>query len=415
MSGTLLDSIDWGTEVTPTNNVIKVYFAKNGETFDGVSSKGWSAYEKQQAMEALGVFEDIIDVTFEQVSSPGNADFKLVTTKNVGWLGYFNPPGTQNEGVGVFNKDGAGWNNKGGLEQGGYGFITLIHEFGHAMGLAHPHDTGGSSPIMHGVTSAFGDYGNSKLNQGVFTPMSYNDGWPAGPDGAGSSNKFGWQGTMMALDIALLQQKYGANTGFRGGDNTYKLPTKNKDGTYYAAIWDTGGTDTVSNKGSSKDAVIDLRAATLKYENGGGGRVSYVDGIFGGFTIANGVVIENAIGGSGDDKLTGNSSDNVLKGKKGDDKLVGKMGDDMLKGNGGKDTFVFRNNFDEDRILDFQDNKDEIVLDDNLWNGNKSVNKILNQFGQKSGNDFILDFGDGDILTILDVTKSQLKNDIDIV
>ncbi len=433
MSGTLLDSIDWGTQVTPTGNVINVYFAANGETFDGETSKGWSNYEKQQAMEAFGVFENVIDITFNVVTNQADADFKLVTTKNVGWLGYFNPPGTLNEGVGVFNKDGAGWNNNGGLEQGGYGFITLIHEFGHAMGLAHPHDTGGSSPKMHGVTSAFNDYGSFGLNQGVFTTMTYNDGWATGPDGTTSSNKFGWQGSLMALDIALLQQKYGANTSFMAGDNTYKLPKKNKDGTFYSALWDTGGTDTISNMGSSRDAVIDLRAATLNYERGGGGYVSYADGIYGGFTIANGVVIENAIGGSGDDRLTGNGQDNVLRGKKGNDKLVGKKGDDKLVGSGGsdklvggsgddklvgsggRDKFVFKNNFDQDRIQDFQNNKDTILLDDNLWNGNKSVNKVLNQFGYKSGNDFVLDFGNGDILTILDTTKSELKNDIDIV
>ncbi len=415
MSGSLLDSINWGSKVSTTNKVINVYFAKDGEKFDGEKSKGWSSYEKQQAMEAFGVFEDVIDVTFNVVNNSSKADFKLVTTKNVGWLGYFNPPGTKNAGVGVFNKDGTGWNANGGLEQGGYGFITLIHEFGHGMGLAHPHDKGGSSPKMHGVTSDFDDYGNSDLNQGVFTTMSYNDGWPTGPDGTTSSNKYGWQGTMMALDIALLQQKYGANTNFRSGDNSYNLPTKNKDGTYYAAIWDTGGDDKISNKGSSKDAVIDLRAATLSYEDGGGGRVSYVDGVYGGFTIANGVVIEKATGGSGDDKLTGNKQGNVLKGKKGDDKLVGKKGNDKLTGDGGEDRFVFKNKFDKDKIMDFQDDKDEIVLDDNLWNGNKSVNQILNKFGEKSGSDFVLDFGGGDILTILDVTKSELKDDIDII
>ena len=37
---------------------------------------------------------------------------------------------------------------------------------------------------------------------------------------------------------------------------------------------------------------IDLRAATLQYEYGGGGWVSYAYGIHGGYTIANNVVIE---------------------------------------------------------------------------------------------------------------------------
>ena len=53
-----------------------------------------------------------------------------------------------------------------------------------------------------------------------------------------------------------------------------------------------------------------------------GGAISKVDGIFGGLTIANGVVIENAAGGSGNDTLRGNSADNVLDGKAGDDTAV---------------------------------------------------------------------------------------------
>ena len=47
-----------------------------------------------------------------------------------------------------------------------------------------------------------------------------------------------------------------------------------------------------------------------------------MDGIFGGLTIANGVVIENASGGSGNDTIRGNSADNVLDGNAGDDTAV---------------------------------------------------------------------------------------------
>ena len=47
--------------------------------------------------------------------------------------------------------------------------------------------------------------------------------------------------------------------------------------------------------------------------------MSRADGIFGGYTIANGVVIENAIGGKGNDTLIGNSADNSLDGGAGDD------------------------------------------------------------------------------------------------
>ena len=59
------------------------------------------------------------------------------------------------------------------------------------------------------------------------------------------------------------------------------------------------------------NATIDLRAASLVFGDPiAGGAMSRVDGIFGGYTIANGVVIENAVGGKGNDTLVGNSADN---------------------------------------------------------------------------------------------------------
>jgi serralysin len=332
------DALDWGTQVTPVSGgtEIRVYFAANGETFDGQTSTGWSAYEIQQAMAAFETFEDYIDVTFVEVGTAAAADFQLVQNNAISGLGYFNPPGTLNEGVGVFNDSGTGWNATGGLEQGGYGFITLIHEYGHGLGLAHPHDTGGNSTVMLGVTSPFNSYGDYDLNQGVFTTMSYNDGWQTAPHGASVSNNYGWQGTVMALDVAVLQDKYGANSTFASGDDTYTLSATNGAGTFYSLIWDTDGTDEIEHTGSTA-ATINLNDATLGYETGGGGFVSYVHGIHGGFTIANGVVIENASGGSGNDTLTGNEFANVLAGNAGTDTLNGEDGNDTLRGGDGGD------------------------------------------------------------------------------
>lgn len=332
-----LDSIDWGSELASTH--VTVYFAETGEEYDGVVSLGWTDYEIQQAMAAFDVWADVTNLTFTRVDKPDTATFKLVTNASADYLGYFNPPGETNAGVGVFSVAGTGWDRlgtDGGLEQGGYGWITLIHEFGHGIGLSHPHDNGGTSDVMAGVTGPFGSYGAFGLNQGVYTTMSYNDGWqthPQAEDGSppGSPTAYGYQGGPGAFDIAMAQAKYGADAGRKAGDSVYTLPDANAAGTFWSAIWDMGGVDAIVHDGAAA-CEIHLIAATLDYSPTGSGLISWVDGIFGGYTIANGVIIENAKGGGGADGLHGNAAGNELRGAAGKDLIQGYAGDDTLYG-----------------------------------------------------------------------------------
>lgn len=330
------DSIDWGTKITPVNGVITFYFAKAGESFDDQTSDNWTATEKAAAVLAMKQYENVIGVKFVETANGDDAIFKFQISDDPGsdTLGYFNPPGEENGGVGWFNSAGLGWTGSG-LAQGGLGFVTLLHEFGHAMGLAHPHDDGGTSTVMHGVTDAFDSYGDFGLNQGVYTTMTYNDGWPA-KLGELPSLAYGRQATTMALDIWVLQQKYGANTSYKTGNDTYLLPAANNSGTFFACVWDAGGTDKLQYNGTAA-TTIDLRPATLQYESGGGGYVSSAAGIYGGYTIANGVVIENATGGKGADKITGNAAANVLN-----DGGAGTKADTMA-GLNGNDTYLVYN------------------------------------------------------------------------
>ena len=328
----------------PLNDgVFYVYFAAAGEIFDGATSLGWTAYERQRAIAAFSTYSQFADVRFAATTNQSQATFTLVTVESDEFLGVFNPPGTTNAGVGQFAINGSGWDrdgSTGGLAQGGYGFSTMVHEFGHALGLAHPHDDGGGSDVMLGVTSEFGSYGLHDLNQGLYTVMSYNDGWSLHPNAVdgwpvGEPDDYGYAGGPMALDIAVIQEKYGA-VAHNEGDTTYALAGINRQGTYYTSIWDTGGTDTIRYNGS-RNATIDLTAATLDYSATGGGVVSYVAGVFGGLTIAGGVMIENARGGGGHDQVAGNSVANALWGMAGDDSLDGRDGDDTLNGGDGDD------------------------------------------------------------------------------
>ena len=334
-----LRSIEWGTPFP--GSTVDVFFGNSGYSLEGYRSEGFNAYEIGQFQAAFDLISSVSGLSFNIVNSASAADFKLVLDTNEfnddGLLGFFSPPGYSNSGNGVFN--GSAWDRSAGgdLEVGGYGFTTITHEILHGLGFAHPHDSAGSSTTMSGVGSAFGDAGNYDLNQGLYTSMTYNTGYLTGDVGtSGGWGSWGYDAGPMALDIALLQEMYGANNTTASGDTVYTLPDGNATGTYWTAIWDTGGTDTIEYTGAT-DTTIDLRAATLQYEYGGGGWVSAADGTAGGFTIANGVVIENAAGGSGDDTITGNGAANALNGGDGNDEIAGGAGADILYGDAGND------------------------------------------------------------------------------
>ncbi len=226
------------------------------------------------------------------------------------------------------------------LIPGGHNYYVFVHEIGHALGLAHPHDDGGNSSIFPGVDNDQ-DSGNFGLNQFIGTVMSYVT--TNSPYSPGFDTNYGFAAGPMAFDIAAIQYLYGINDTYKTGDDTYYLPTSNSPGNYWTSIWDAGGNDTISAQNATNSAVINLNDATLlNNDPGAGGYISQVNGILGGFTIANSQgglsVIENAIGGQYNDTIIGNEYNNFLEGKNGNDLLYGGAGNDTLDGGSGHDT-----------------------------------------------------------------------------
>lgn len=86
-----------------------------------------------------------------------------------------------------------------------------------------------------------------------------------------------------------------------------------------------GGTDTANAAAVRSDVTIDL----------GGGGTSRIDGVLTRFAG-----VENAVGGDGDDVLTGNAAANALFGMRGADTLSGGRGDDRLDGGTGADSLA---------------------------------------------------------------------------
>lgn len=327
-----IGSLDTGQHWATTE--LKFYFFKSTDIAknDPETARDWTDTQKNNWRTAIESWENVCALNFTETSNINETDIKLILIddNSYPYLGHAYFPGDSAKGENYVSYNNADDKN---FTVGSYDYITMVHEFGHTIGLAHPHDTGGSSTTFPGVSS-WSDLGTGQQNQTVYSVMSYND--INGPLTPNIVQSFGFIGGPMAYDIASIQHIYG-NVSNQTGNNVYTLPSTNSTGTFFTSIHDTGGTDTINAGNINTDVIINLNAATIDAD---GGEISKVNNISGGFTIAQGTDIENAIGGSGNDQITGNELDNVLKGGDGNDTISGGAGNDYIEGGDGNDNIT---------------------------------------------------------------------------
>jgi Ca2+-binding RTX toxin-like protein len=117
---------------------------------------------------------------------------------------------------------------------------------------------------------------------------------------------------------------------------------------------------------------------------------------------------DTLVGGDGNDNLDGQADNDDLHGEAGNDSLYGGAGSDTLTGGTGQDTFVFQVGYDQDQINDFENNIDRIDLRDFGLSGTTEAFS----YATESGGHIEFDFGNGDILTVLNMSESYLTNDL---
>lgn len=108
------------------------------------------------------------------------------------------------------------------------------------------------------------------------------------------------------------------------------------------------------------------------------------------------------IGSNLTDELAAGLGNDTLLGKGGNDSLDGHQGKDRLTGGGGTDIFHFDTGYGRDTITDFDAVGGDVKQDYLSADFSAIVSKT------RSGNDTIIDFGGGDILTLLDVKPGQI-------
>lgn len=273
--------------------------------------------QQQAVHDVFEMWSSIANITFVDVTDAagnnGQIRFGTNDQKNES-AGYSDLPNYGKIGSFVYTYFSNTYNKNFIFSPGTYGLTVFLHEIGHALGLKHPGNYNGTDG------SGTRPYLPTDVDNTDYSLMSYNDGKAYLTTGQNPI-------TPMLYDISALQYLYGANTSWHTGNDVYRFDNFSKP----QSVWDAGGNNTFDFSATTLGVTIDLHEGAFSESRPGAHNIS----------IAYGVTIQNAIGGTGDDKIYANDGNVSVSSGAGDDQIWVGSGLDNINGGSGNDTILF--------------------------------------------------------------------------
>ncbi|WP_269716154.1 M10 family metallopeptidase [Caulobacter sp. NIBR2454] len=319
-------------------------FMSSAPSSVGADFQAFTAEERNFTRAAFDLIADVINLKFVEMTDDGTTNGRIR-------LG-------SDKGAEEFEWGHASWRSSGGSLRsvevwlnpdavddrkwfsGGYNFMALMHEIVHGLGVLHPGDYN-----ANGGTITYAADATFMQDSRQYTIMSYFAGSETGADFLFDAENAIFSGSTLLLhDVAGLQAMYGANMSTRAGDTVYGYNSTAGRAAYdftvtkqpVLTIWDGGGNDTLDLSGSNLTTRLDLNAGAFS------DALSMTKNI----SIAYGVTVENARGGSAADSITGNAVDNRIEGRGGNDTIDGGAGTDTAVYSGARANYSWTTNAD---------------------------------------------------------------------